>query len=453
MIRRVQRQRGIQQGRVLFRPYGLLATLCLFLAFVLNKILRINPTVVYISENGSPRHIHKRTTNTNSSDDDIKYILYYTTFWNDPDFAFGFGQEPFQKYCPNNPNCFATNNRAYLKSMGDFDAILFHFIDFNIQKRNTLASIAKWRKVHQRFIFYNLESPHTYPLPKHTVPGHFYNWTMTYRHDSDIPRPYGWIRPKSEQEDSTTTTRTTTTTMYPPPLRESWPIVYNTNDQEVLPFVAKTTARSGKVAWIVSHCDTVSRRMEYALELAKYIPVDIFGKCGKPCNVSYGKRNNNNNSMDVDDCMRTVQSNYKFYLAFENSFCNDYVTEKFFFHLNHDSLVIVMGQADYVKVAPPHSFINVMDYTTAKELATFLWELDHNDTYYQTFFWWKHHYEVNSIFRDHTAQAMCKLCEKLHNHSEPRKTYPDLYDWWTTKAECGRLQANTSHLRIHWKNG
>ena len=240
--------------------------------------------------------------------------------------------------------------------------------------------------------------------------------------------------------------------MYPPPLRELWPIVYN-NDQESAPLVQ--TARPGKVAWIVSHCDTASRRTEYALELAKHIPVDIFGACfGKPCNVTYDVMNHNNSI--VDNCTLAVKNKYKFYLAFENSFCNDYVTEKFFRHFPH-SLVVVMGQADYVRVAPPHSFVSVMDFNGPKELAAYLWKLDANDTLYQSYFWWKRFYVVKSTSKDLMAQAMCKLCEKLHNKSEPYKSYPDVREWWTTKAECGRLQAQhnktTSHLRIHWKNG
>jgi alpha-1,3-fucosyltransferase len=195
--------------------------------------------------------------------------------------------------------------------------------------------------------------------------------------------------------------------------------------------------------------------MEYALELAKHIPVNIFGGClGKPCNVGYGMNS-------LDNCTLAVNREYKFYLSFENTFCEDYVTEKFFRRIN-ESLVIVMGQAEYTKITPPHSYLNVMDYASPKELAEHLWELDRNDTMYLSYFWWKQYYTARSISKELVAQTMCKLCEKLHNQREPRKAYPDLQKWWKQTADCGKLQApgisqhpqaTASRLRIDWKNG
>ncbi|VDI46233.1 Hypothetical predicted protein, partial [Mytilus galloprovincialis] len=61
-----------------------------------------------------------------------------------------------------------------------------------------------------------------------------------------------------------------------------------------------------------------SRNIQVA-ELKKYIDVDVYGKCGKPCSTW----------MD-DSCFKNLGGDYKFYLAFENSHCEDYVTEKAF---------------------------------------------------------------------------------------------------------------------------
>jgi alpha-1,3-fucosyltransferase len=417
----------------------------LFLVFVWNPLR--SPTVVDITS-GSLSGVGKGTTatasdihdNSTNTSDALKYILYYTPFWTAPDYLFGFGQEPFQG-CPLQQNCFATNDRGHLKSTGDFDAVLFHAADFNLKQN--LDSILKWRTPKQRFVYMNVESPQTYSHLA-SYPSGFFNWTMTYRHDSDIPRPYGWIRTLEEESR----------TIYPPPQRETWPIVYKEN--RAIPKEYQHLAkRPGKVAWIVSHCDTPSRRMEYALELAKYIPVNIFGKClGQPCNVRYGMNS-------LDNCTLSVNQEYKFYLSFENTFCEEYVTEKFFRRIN-ESLVIVMGQADYTKVAPPHSYLNVMDFASPKELAGHLWELDRNDTMYLSYFWWKQYYTARSISKELVAQSMCKLCEKMHNQREPRKTYADLQEWWNQNADCGKLQApgipqhpqtTASRLRIDWQNG
>ena len=58
--------------------------------------------------------------------------------------------------------------------------------------------------------------------------------------------------------------------------------------------------------------------MEYINEMKKYIDIDIYGRYGDkhmPCQKPF-----------PDECME--MDDYKFFLAFENSFCQDYVTEK-----------------------------------------------------------------------------------------------------------------------------
>lgn len=60
--------------------------------------------------------------------------------------------------------------------------------------------------------------------------------------------------------------------------------------------------------------------MHYARELSKYIQVDIYGACGSlRCPRSQSQT-----------CFDMLDEDYKFYLAFENSNCKDYITEKFF---------------------------------------------------------------------------------------------------------------------------
>ena len=82
--------------------------------------------------------------------------------------------------------------------------------------------------------------------------------------------------------------------------------------------VTKLSLTEGKVQMYFHFCR--NGRLNYARELGKYINVDIYGACGsKRC-----PRTNANK------CFSLLDKEYKFYLAFENSNCKEYITEKFF---------------------------------------------------------------------------------------------------------------------------
>ena len=86
----------------------------------------------------------------------------------------------------------------------------------------------------------------------------------------------------------------------------------------------------------------------FILELQKHIDVDIYGKCGSlQCSRS-----------KEGDCWKKVDEDYYFYLAFENSICKDYVTEKFFNSMNHSVIPITLGAGNYGKIAPKNSYID-----------------------------------------------------------------------------------------------
>jgi alpha-1,3-fucosyltransferase len=66
--------------------------------------------------------------------------------------------------------------------------------------------------------------------------------------------------------------------------------------------------------------------------------------------------------MKIDEMM---ERDYKFYLAFENAICPDYVTEKFYNTLLFSTVPIVYGGADYEAIgAPPNSYIDVRYFTS-----------------------------------------------------------------------------------------
>jgi len=173
--------------------------------------------------------------------------------------------------------------------------------------------------------------------------------------------------------------------------------------------------KSKLVAWFVTNCDTPIRREDYVTQLRKFIPVDIYGTCGDfKC------------LKNSTECYEMLRRDYKFYLAFENSWCPDYVTEKLYRPLHYDTVPIVMGGADYDSFAPPHSVINVKDFESPKHLAEYLSKLDKLDDLYERYFDWKNDFTVDL----HPMDGWCDLCKLAHYSQPPVKIYSDIKTWW-----------------------
>ena len=359
-------------------------------------------------------------TRGNTIEHQPKIVLFWTPYYDQPDFYVGFGQNIFIG-CKVN-NCITTADRNLLKQS---DAVLFH--GFQVNKED----LPRYRNPHQKFIFYLYE---TIPmnnathcaescLPSDNYERHYFNWTMTHRRDSDIyvAKEYGAIVPKY--------------TTNPSQLPEELPSGTLPSDPAVLlnRKYPQLTNKTKMVAWYVSHCSTHSRREDYVKELAKHVQIDIYGKCGTmECLPPYSTRCNN------------LLTNYKFYLAAENSLCPDYVTEKFYKALINDVVPIVYGGADYTNYAPPHSFINIADFKSPKDLAEYLKLLDRNDALYMEYFQWKKHYAVVKS----PTKGWCDLCAKLNDPDQRKEmnSYADVEDWWVRKLPC---YPGSSFLQTH----
>ena len=123
-----------------------------------------------------------------------------------------------------------------------------------------------------------------------------------------------------------------------------------------------------------------------------------------------------------------------FYLAFENSKCNDYVTEKFYNALDIDIVPIVMGGANYSAIAPAGSYIDVNDFSSPQQLAKELKRLSNAREEYLNYYKWK---AETKVLRGSEARAQsgCNLCKALHE-AKPAKTYEDLGAWWSGGGNC-----------------
>jgi alpha-1,3-fucosyltransferase len=203
-------------------------------------------------------------------------------------------------------------------------------------------------------------------------------------------------------------------------------------------FAAKKTRF---VAWMASHCKTPGLRETYVRKLSKFIPIDIYGRCG---NLTCPR--NTIHSYSDPKCYNLMEMKYKFYLSFENSICEDYVTEKFFEIMKRKMIPIVYGGANYTKIAPIHSYIDAMQFTP-KRLSQYLHLLDGNDKLYNEYFWWKDHYRVKVGVEQMARNGFCDLCKKLHQDQNETKYYSELITEWHPKTKCKHL--NYSQTATH----
>lgn len=146
----------------------------------------------------------------------------------------------------------------------------------------------------------------------------------------------------------------------------------------------------------------------------------MYGTCGKF----------NCTDRDTDTCLRKLSKQYKFYLAFENSHCFDYITEKVYRNsLQHDFIPVVLGarKEDYERMLPYNSFIYVEDFATPKDLAEYLNKVASDDDLYNSYFQWRGTGELLNKFQ----YWWCRVCAMLHDeYSLKPRWYDDINKWW-----------------------
>ena len=173
-------------------------------------------------------------------------------------------------------------------------------------------------------------------------------------------------------------------------------------------------AKKRMVYWVVSNCDDdPSERMKLVRSIQKFIPVDIYGKCGKPLRK-------------CDSCKDQLSKESFFYLAFENSLALDYISEKTFKVMGKGTIPVVYGGANYTNHLPPKSYINAQDFKSTKELSEFLIQLAGDTEEYMSYFWWTQYYQIY-------GHGYSDLCEKLVNFQRGIGKrvyyYKDLEEW------------------------
>ena len=300
-------------------------------------------------------------------------INRHSAFWADsPE-----GRNFFTTRCPER-RCEITRNRS---RAAEASVIVF----FHVDKHPVWPEV---RFPNQSYVHFLNERPGPWHYTLVQYNGQI-NITWCYRRDADVSH-HGVVEPKR------------------------WPAA---DYVPRIPLYKKTK----NVVWAVSNCNASSKRDLYAQELAKYIDVDTYGKCGSlTCSSETGQT--------VFSCMESFEKTYKFYLSFENKICRDYVTEKFSRPMRYELIPIVLGGGDYNEEGPPHSYIDVQDYDSPKELAEYLNYLAENEEEYYKYFSWKAHYGMKGT----NIEGVCPLCDIAHDagNTWARPAREDYYNWW-----------------------
>lgn len=306
-----------------------------------------------------------------------RVILAWTSFW-------------FQDYwCDMTENstevsqcsdrCEVTTDKNRLH---DSDAIVFHLPDIL-----PWTSLPKTRRLDQVWVLYNLEPP---PRQIWYMGGvmwrNVFNWTMSYRQDSTV-----FVRPYHGYEPLTAAQKQKSSHSY-------------------VNFLANKTKFA--IATI-SDCYDDAGRYKDIYELQKYIDVDIYGYCGSE--VCHQWR---------DDCEKTIRE-YKFQLAFENAYCQDYITEKYWEAHMRKLIPVVNWKTDPTNLVFPNSYINIFDFPNIKSAAEHMIKVSENEKLYNSYFEWTKRYKMNC----HCGCHWCALCDKLHDSNIPSQVIVDPMGW------------------------
>ena len=161
-------------------------------------------------------------------------------------------------------------------------------------------------------------------------------------------------------------------------------------------------------AIINSNCASHSNREGVLAQLGTMMQVDVFGKCGKPAPIPQDVSSKAGHFGEAYDILGKT---YPFLFSFENSLCDDYVSERFFIILNANVIPVVHNGANMSTIAPKHTYIDIKDFdnltgksrlflkflinSTCSEVANYLHLVHSDPALYSSYFWWRDFYTLD----------------------------------------------------------
>lgn len=345
----------------------------------------------------SKKHISKAV------DDDLPILLWWTNriFPHER-------QKSYTKIGCELGSCLITANRKYAKNKKTH-AFLFYGTDI---KPNDLPLP---RKSNHLWALFHEESPLNNYILCHEKFLRLFNFTSTCRRESDFPITTQFI-------------------LDPKYFISRLPVPLAVKNEY------KKTRGYAPLLYIQSHCAVPSDRDRYVKELMKFIEIDSYGACLQ--NKDMHDRFKDPPSNLYNDDFLDFIAPYKFHLAFENAYLEDYMTEKLMRTLYLGSIPVYKGAPNAHSWMPSNkSVIYVDDFATPKDLATFIKKLDEDDLEYESYLKYKtegisNQYLINILknrewsskntpgYPDRIESYECYICDRVTEFlSNKRKKY------------------------------
>ncbi|XP_029457601.1 alpha-(1,3)-fucosyltransferase 10 isoform X2 [Rhinatrema bivittatum] len=331
--------------------------------------------------------------------------------------------------------CFFTINRTYQDHQRT-RAFLFYGTDFSI------STLPLPRRIYHDWALFHEESPKNNYKIFHKPTITLFNHTATFSRHSHLPL----------------------TTQYLENIEALKSLKY------MVPLQKKNNLRHrlASLAYVQSDCDPPSDRDSYVRELMNYIEVDSYGECLH--NKDLPEQLKNPATMD-NSKFHHILAQYKFILAFENAVCNDYITEKIWRPLKLGVIPVYYGSPTIADWLPSNkSAILVARFSHPQDLASYIKQLDENDTEYKSYITWKlkgdisngkllaamkeRKWGVQDMMQDNYIDAFeCMVCNRVWENIRRQNKGLELKRW-TAKANhlsCPSPEAFTFLPRSsHW---
>ena len=161
-----------------------------------------------------------------------------------------------------------------------------------------------------------------------------------------------------------------------------------------------------KATFVARNCNAMNNRNDYVKAIDAKIGVLALGSClnnaewpdcsGRPCSKVEAIRP------------------YKIHLAFENGDSPGFVTDKIYHAFEAGVLPVWMGTRDVAETVPKGSYIDVAEFNTPDDVASYLQIVLENKALYNSYFEWKYKPFDPEYVRNNkvlwSEPAFCRMC-------------------------------------------